>query len=85
MADQRVTVTVGPQGRLVIPAQVRRALNISPGDRLSLAVEGERLSLEPAAAAAARARGMLSHLRTDVSAVDELIAERREEATREGR
>lgn len=76
-------VTVGPQGRFVIPVRVRRALKIAPGDRLSLAVEGDRLSLEPAASAAARARGMLRHLRTDASVVDELIAERREEASRE--
>jgi len=83
MARTKSVVRVGPQGRVVIPAAVRRDLGIAPGDELSLSVSEDRLVLEPRAAAAARARGMLRHLATGVSPVDELIAARREEAHRE--
>jgi len=83
MARPESVVTVGPQGRVVIPVAVRRRLGITAGDELALSVDDDRLVLEPRAAAAARARGMLRHLATEVSAVDELIAERREEARRE--
>lgn len=68
----------------MIPAPVRRRLRISPGDELTLAVERGRLVLEPRAAAAARARGMFKGLAGAASVVDELIAQRREEAQREG-
>ncbi|MBA2515400.1 MAG: AbrB/MazE/SpoVT family DNA-binding domain-containing protein [Solirubrobacterales bacterium] len=84
MEDQRHAVTVGPQGRIVIPAPLRRRLNLSEGDVLNIGVEGDQLVLLSRRAAAARLRGMLEHPATDVSVVDELIAERREEARREG-
>ncbi len=80
---ERSTVTLGRQGRIVIPAATRRRLDIRPGDQLNLSEEDGQLVLETRAAAAAKARGMLKHLATDVSVVDELIAERREEARRE--
>ena len=84
MADEQATVvTVGPQGRLVIPAAVRRRLQIEPGEELTLTVDRSRLVLEPRSAAVERVRGSLRHLATDKSVVDELIAERREEARRE--
>lgn len=74
---------VGPQGRIVIPAALRKSLGVVPGDELVARMEGQRLVLESRAAAGARVRGMLKHLATDVSVVDELIADRREEARRE--
>ena len=79
---EKSRLTVGPQGRVVIPAAVRRRLQISPGDELSLTIHDDRLVLEPPRTAARRARGMFKHLATDVSVVDELIAERRAEARR---
>jgi len=78
-----MTVTLGAHGRIVIPAGTRRRLGIRPGDTLNLSEENGGLRLETRAAAAARARGSLKHHATDVSVVDELIAERREEARRE--
>lgn len=79
----RHTVTVGPQGRNVIPASARRELGIAEGDVLNVAVDADRLVLASRRAAAAKLDGMLSHLATGVSVVDELIAERREDARRE--
>ena len=81
--NKYMAVRLGPQGRIVIPAPVRRRLGVSPGDELALTVDDQRLILEPRAAAAARARGMFRHLATEVSAVDELIADRRQEAARD--
>lgn len=82
-ANDVAAVTVGRQGRLVIPSRVRRALHIAEGDRLSLSVDGDRLVLVPQRAEVEQVRGMFKHLATDVSVVDELLAERREEARRE--
>lgn len=77
-------MTVGRQGRIVIPAATRRRLGIGPGDTLNLREENGGLRLETREAAAAKLRGSLKHLATDVSVADELIAERRDEARREG-
>jgi AbrB family looped-hinge helix DNA binding protein len=39
-------VQLGPQGHLVIPAQIRRLLGFEPGDRLVARLEDGRLILE---------------------------------------
>lgn len=68
----------------MIPAELRRELEIEPGETLMARVESHRLVLE-------RREEILARLRSEVraarprgrSAVDELIAERRAEARRE--
>jgi AbrB family looped-hinge helix DNA binding protein len=82
---QTIEVTVGPQGRLVVPAPLRRRLGIEAGDVLVARAQDDRLVLERRDAILARVRGRLAAVPDDVSMVDELIAERREEAEREGR
>jgi AbrB family looped-hinge helix DNA binding protein len=86
VADREtLEVTVGPQGRLVIPASLRRRLSIEPGEVLIARAEEDRLVLERRKAILARLRERLRVVPTDVSLVDELIAERRKEAEREER
>ncbi len=76
-------VAVGPQGRLVIPADLRRELGIAPGDVLLALVEDQRLVLEKREAVLQRLRRRFAHIPPGVSLVDELIAERRAESRRE--
>ncbi|HYN30697.1 MAG TPA: AbrB/MazE/SpoVT family DNA-binding domain-containing protein [Dermatophilaceae bacterium] len=71
------TVVLGKQGRLVIPADVRAALGLAPGDRLQLHVAGHRLVLERQRDAAAELRGLAANVPRSRSLVDELLAERR--------
>lgn len=73
------TVVLGQQGRVVIPAEVRAALGLQPGEALHLRVEDERMVLERPRRAAAQLRG-LARAVTGRSLVDELMAERRAEA-----
>jgi len=40
------TLVLGQQGRLVIPAEVRAALRLVPGDRIHLHVAGARVVLQ---------------------------------------
>jgi AbrB family looped-hinge helix DNA binding protein len=82
---QTIEVTVGPQGRLVVPAPLRRSLGIAVGDVLVARAQDDRLVLERRDAILARLRGRLATVPDDVSMVDELIAERRGEAKREDR
>ncbi|MPZ85692.1 MAG: AbrB/MazE/SpoVT family DNA-binding domain-containing protein [Actinophytocola sp.] len=83
----RAELSATPDGRLTIPVQVRRAAGITPGQTLVVYVDDGRVVLEErghllarlqdeaiaAAAAAGHAGG----------AVDELLADRRAEATRD--
>ncbi len=80
---QHNEVRVGAQGRLVIPVALRKALKLKPGDRLIARQEGECLVLERREVIEKRLQDRFRHIPSDVSLVDELIAERREDAARE--
>ncbi len=75
-------VTIGPQGRLVIPAAMRRQLGLEPGSVVLLRLEGGALRLERQDAALDRLRARYAKA-NGPSVVDELLAERREEAHRD--
>jgi antitoxin PrlF len=75
--DMDATVVLGKQGRLVIPAEVRAALGLAPGDRLHLRLAGQQLVLERPQDAAAELRALGSGIPRARSLVDELLAERR--------
>lgn len=77
------TVKIGPQGRLVIPAPLRKALKVVPGTELIIRVQGEQLIIERREAVERRLKGRFAHLPGSVRLADELLAERREEAQRE--
>ena len=74
-------VSVGPKGRVVIPAEIRRELGIREGSELVAVVEGEAVVLIPRSAIKGRLRSIFAGV--DTSMRDELIAERRAEASRD--
>ena len=80
MSDTSV-VAVGPKGRVVIPAGIRRELGIEKGSELVALVEGEAVVLVPRSAIKSRLRSMFAEVGPSLR--DELIADRRAEATRE--
>lgn len=77
------TVVLGQQGRLVIPAEVRAALGLAPGDRLHLHLSGPRLVLERQQDALIELRELAAKVPKSRSLVDELLAERRLAAAEE--
>jgi AbrB family looped-hinge helix DNA binding protein len=76
-------VKVNKQGRVVIPASLRRAAGIKPGDELVARIEGHRIVLETPGAIIARIQAAFDQIPQDVSLVDELLTERRESARQE--
>ena len=73
----RRTVALDKRGRLVIPTDVRAALDLHDGDRLVIRVDDRTIVLESEADARARLRGFAAHVAPGRSLVDELLAERR--------
>jgi AbrB family looped-hinge helix DNA binding protein len=79
-----VTARLSDNGRIVIPAEIRQKLELSPGDTVLLSVEGYVLKIEPQRARIRRIQqSMRQFLPPDRVLSDELIADRREEARRE--
>ncbi len=82
----RVQLRIGDGGRVVIPADMRAAMGVKPGDTLIARVIDGELSLMSQSAAVRRAQRLVRRFVPEgVSLVDELLAERRAEAIRETR
>jgi AbrB family looped-hinge helix DNA binding protein len=81
--SKSVEVHLGRQGRLVIPAALRKLLGFEEGDTLVAREEAGRLVLEKQAMVKQRLKDRFARVSKDRSLADELIAERREEAKRE--
>lgn len=81
---ETVRVRLDDQGQLVIPASHRQALGLQPGDEVTISVENHALRITGARARIAEARRLVrEHTSGEGSPVDDLIAQRRAEATRE--
>lgn len=74
---------LGPQGCLVIPAEIRQQLGFKTGEPLVATIEDGRLVLEKPANVVRRLRRRFQAVPAGVSLARELILERRREAERE--
>jgi AbrB family looped-hinge helix DNA binding protein len=72
---------LGPQGRLVIPVELRKALSLKPGDTLVAWAEGDHLVLRPRRAVEEELWALFERVQGSLAA--DLIRERRAEAQRE--
>ena len=74
-------VAMAPNGRLVIPANVRSELGMPDGGNFIVHVEDGQIRLEPIQAAVTRAQAIVRrYVPEDVSLVDELTEDRRRES-----
>ncbi|WP_025321807.1 AbrB/MazE/SpoVT family DNA-binding domain-containing protein [Deferrisoma camini] len=80
---QEARVTIAKNGRLVLPAALRRAIGLANGGDALLRVREGRIEIEPLRAAVERARNVASRYAGGRNLVDELLRERRGEAERE--
>ena len=83
MSHDQYPVRLGDRGRLVLPAELRRALDLKPGDELVARLEGDGVRLVSRRSLARDVRGVLSRLAPERDLVAELLAERQVEAERE--
>ncbi len=80
---ERSRVRLGSNGRFVIPAEYRKGLGVSEGDDLFIRLEGGELRISTAAVGIRHAQALVrQYVPKEAKLVDELIAERREEAAK---
>ena len=84
---QRHLVRIAQGGRVVIPAEFRKALGVGIGDEMVIELQGDELRLRSRQDAIKRVQAIVrKHIPDENrSLADELIAERREETAREER
>jgi len=83
-APRALKVIVGKNGRLAVPEEAFAAIGVKEGDVLLVNVEGDEIRLYTPQAVIRRVQAhMREYIPEGVNLVDELIAERRQEAERE--
>lgn len=81
---QEHRTTINENGRLVIPAAYRKALDIQPGEEIILRLENNELRISTIKQALQRARQLVKqHINPDISLVESLLSERLKEAKNE--
>jgi AbrB family looped-hinge helix DNA binding protein len=79
----KTEVQLGPQGRVVIPARLRQALDLKPGDRLVARMVGDSIVLERPENMVKRMQERFAGVPACADLADELIVDRRNETKRE--
>jgi AbrB family looped-hinge helix DNA binding protein len=80
----RTRVRIADGGRIVIPVQARKRLGLKVGTEVELTVDEDCATIMSAKAARRRAcKRVRDYISPDASLSEELMAERKEEATRE--
>lgn len=80
-----VRVKIGTNGRLVIPATLRREVGLEEGDTVLLEATNGELRLRPLEDVVDQAQATLrKYVKNRGSLADELVADRRTEAKQEG-
>ena len=77
-----MSTKVGPGGRVLIPVELRRVLDLAEGTPLIARVEEDRLILERRDAILERATARFASVPQGVSLTDELLVDRRREVER---
>jgi AbrB family looped-hinge helix DNA binding protein len=82
--DPVLQVRVGPDGRILIPAELRRAAGLEPGATVAVTLQGGELRLSTPSARLRRIQAIAArHVRPGVGVVDSFLADKRAEAVRE--
>jgi AbrB family looped-hinge helix DNA binding protein len=83
MTNQKNLTKITEGGRVVIPAEYRRALNLEVGDEVVCILNDREIRIIPRQEALCRAQDIIRRYVRSASLADELIAQRREEASHE--
>lgn len=78
---QELNISLGQNGRIVIPASVRKLLELKEGQRLRLHLEDQKIVLEKTDDVIRKLKNRFSFIKESLS--EELVQERRKTAEKE--
>ena len=79
-----IRTQINKNGRVIIPARLRKALDLQPGDDIVMRLENDSIRMIPLRQAVELAQKKVRrYIPEGTSLVDELFAARKEEATRQ--
>ena len=81
---ESVSLKLDPAGRVLIPVKVRDGLNLKSGDEIRFSVNGDTIEIRSIADSIETAKAIVKrHVPSKKNLVNELLQERRREATSE--
>jgi bifunctional DNA-binding transcriptional regulator/antitoxin component of YhaV-PrlF toxin-antitoxin module len=80
-----LTVKFGPDGRVLVPVELRRALGVTPGEPLVARVVDRQLVIERREDALLRVQARFAGIPAAIDLAEDLIQDRRREVERHGR
>ncbi|RZV43177.1 MAG: AbrB/MazE/SpoVT family DNA-binding domain-containing protein [Acidimicrobiia bacterium] len=82
MSDMGIRSRINEQGRVVIPAEYRRALGLEPQDSLVLTLESDGVLIRKSSVVLSEVQELVTPYAKGRKLVDELLEERAEETKR---
>lgn len=83
MATQSIDVKVASNGRMVLPASVRKAMGLHGDAKVILTVEDDQVRLSPIGHGVSRAQALYREHAKQTRTVDDFLSDRKAEAVAE--
>jgi AbrB family looped-hinge helix DNA binding protein len=83
MASQSIDVKVASNGRMVLPASVRKAMGLHGDAKVILTVENDEVRLSPIGRGVSRAQALYREYAKQARSVDDFLADRNAELATE--
>jgi AbrB family looped-hinge helix DNA binding protein len=83
MATQSIDVKVASNGRMVLPASVRKAMGLHGDAKVILTVEDDQVRLSPIGHGVSRAQALYREHAKQIRTVDDFLSDRKAEAVAE--
>ncbi|MET0373834.1 MAG: AbrB/MazE/SpoVT family DNA-binding domain-containing protein [Rhizorhabdus sp.] len=83
MAKQSTDVKVASNGRMILPASVRKAMGLHGDAKVILTVEGDQVRLSPIGHGVSRAQALYREHAKQARTIDDFLSDRKAEAVTE--
>ena len=83
MAMQSIDVKVASNGRMILPASVRKAMGLHGDAKVILTVEDDQVRLSPIGHGVSRAQALYREHAKQARTIDDFLADRKAEASTE--
>lgn len=83
MATQSIDVKIASNGRMILPASVRKAMGLHGAVKVILTVEGDQVRLSPIGHGVSRAQALYREHAKQARTIDDFLSDRKAEVVTE--